>query len=199
MSAKHADSRSLREEVEQRPRRRSRSAPRPCRDRPPSATPCETMNSSAVQPCVRERALDVALDELARQRLAVDDVPAVAVAQRAAADRGPPSIPASAAFCARRMPASSCGDFARRRSSKKRWSTSSSIPFARRWSATPSGNQRGTTARSTPRSRTTRRASSLPERVGVQPLPRELLRLVALHGVDLVLDPDRPDPLDLDS
>ncbi len=38
----------------------------------------------------------------------------------------------------------------------------------------------------------------VPERVGVQPLARELLRLVALHGADVGLDPNRPDPLDLE-
>ena len=53
---------------------------------------------------------------------------------------------ASAAFCARRMPASSNSFLTRRR----RWNSSSSIvssiPFARRWSATNSGNSGGTVA-----------------------------------------------------
>ena len=56
------------------------------------------------------------------------------------------SIAASAAFCARRIPASCASVFERRRSSKSSWSTSSSMPAARSRSASQTGKFSGTLA-----------------------------------------------------
>ena len=77
--------------------------------------PCETMNSSAVQPCARERVLDRELHALRRQRspsTASEPFDGSARRKRSRAA----SIPASAARCARRMPASSVSFLTRRRS-----------------------------------------------------------------------------------
>ena len=60
------------------------------------------------------------------------------------------AIPASAAFCARRIPASSASDFARRRNAKVSWSGVSVRPSARRRSATASGKSGSTSASRTP-------------------------------------------------
>src|SRR6266540_1317032 len=70
------------------------------------------------------------------------------------------SSAASHARCALRIPRSSVSFFERRRLSKRSRSTTSSIPFARRWSACPTGKLSGTVARSTPRWRQARTASS---------------------------------------
>ena len=66
------------------------------------------------------------------------------------------SIPASAARCARRIPASSAGVLTRRRSSKSSSSAVISMPSARRLSASHTGNPSGTTARVTPSALTAR-------------------------------------------
>ena len=56
------------------------------------------------------------------------------------------AIPASAAFCARRMPAISAPDFTRRRSANASWSGVSVTPSARSRSATASGKSGSTSA-----------------------------------------------------
>ena len=53
------------------------------------------------------------------------------------------AMPASAARCARRIPASSAGDFTRRRDANVSWSTRSSTPSARSRSATATGRSGG--------------------------------------------------------
>ena len=92
-----------------------------------------------------EGTLDLELDPLAGERLAAERQRAVrarGAAQQLDADRDPGLDGAAGAA----DPASSCSFLTRRRSSKKRWSAVSSIPFARRWSAWPSGKPAGVTA-----------------------------------------------------
>ena len=75
MSAKQADSRS-RGKKSKRTTSPGAIGPEPMSWPTAVWAPCEAMKSSAVAPCVAERALGVELDQLARELLAVDGHPA---------------------------------------------------------------------------------------------------------------------------
>jgi len=75
-------------------------------------------------------------------------------------NRSAAAIPASAAPCARRMPASSAAVLTRRRPSSVSGSTVSLTPAARRRSATATGRSDGTPAASTPHSASARTTTS---------------------------------------
>src|SRR5204863_157010 len=98
--------------------------------------PCETMNSSLEQPW--------SMKVCAIAALSCSEVSGRPFAPRNSS--AATAIPASAAFCARRTPASSCSFLTRRRSAKKSRSAESSTPSARRRSAKPTAKVCGTTA-----------------------------------------------------
>ena len=90
----------------------------------------ELLGSRAV---LAERALDLELDPLGGERLAVErQTPPSPFELARRSMSTPTATPASTARHARRMPASSCSFLTRLRASKKCWSAASSIPFARR-------------------------------------------------------------------
>ena len=98
-------------------------------------------------------------DLLGGDRRAVeDDLSPSGTAARSTAAAA--AIPASAAFCARRMPASSAADLARRRAAKVSWSGVSTTPSARSRSATASGKAGSTIAWRSPIRATARETSS---------------------------------------
>ena len=108
-----------------------------------------------------ERLLDRELDALARQRLAVEHEPRRSrlgapqqVARRVIAGLGSASARAG---CRPSRPSF----FTRRRSAKSSRSAVSSIPFARRWSASSSGKVAGTAALARSRARGTARSDDL--------------------------------------
>ena len=90
-----------------------------------------------------ERLLDRELDPLAGELLAVEHQAAVLALGAARSSSRAASIAASAARWARRIPASSASFFTRRRRTKCSRSAVTSIPFARRWSATSQREGRG--------------------------------------------------------
>ena len=107
------------------------------------------MNSSAVEPWRRKAASTCCLTSST-----VSGAPSTAsepfpVARCRSSTHA--RMPASAARCARLIPASSSPFFTRRRSSNTPWSAVTWIPASRRRSATASGKPFGTTAASTPK------------------------------------------------
>ena len=85
------------------------------------------------------------------------------------------SIAASAARWARRIPAISASFFTRRRRTNCSRSAVTSIPLARRWSATNSGKVDGTAARSIPKRRVARRIDLELDLLAREPLRVELV------------------------
>ena len=86
----------------------------------------------------------------------------------------------------------------RRRSSKKRWSAVSSIPFARRWSASASGKPAGVTAAASPSVRQALRTSSRSSSVGVEPSLQQLVDTRVLERENLEVGAELADPAGLE-
>ena len=103
------------------------------------------------------------------------------------------SIAASAARCARRIPASCASVFARRRSSKSSWSTSSSTPSARRRSASQTGKFSGTLARFKPEAADGPQRELRAELAAVDPRRDQLVVAELLGHVD-VEQPELAEP-----
>ena len=123
--------------------RRRGSGRRPCGGRSPPAAPCETMKSSAVEPCAMNAVRDRRLHPLDRQRLAVDDERRRRSARRGAAGRAPRPCPprprAARAGCRRARRSRLRRGGGRRRHSR---SGVSSTPSARSRSASQQRERR---------------------------------------------------------
>src|SRR5215217_1290562 len=140
--------------------------------------PWETITSSGrSQPCSSQTAFIAA-----RTPSLVRSSPPARISRAAA------PIAASAAFCARRNPSSCAAVLTRRRPTNADWSTRSSMPAARRWSATATGKPNGTIAEAIPSCRTARSATSTCSCSGATPpatsssLPSALGSMISIPG-----------------